>query len=56
LIANVIKRQRRCIVLVNKELTNVDFRMVIYKGMIELLARLDIDYMDAAAIIRSKSL
>jgi hypothetical protein len=56
LIANVIKRQRRCIVLVNKELATPDFRMVIYKGMIELLAQLDIDYMDAAAMIRSKSL
>lgn len=56
LIANVIKRQRRCIVLVNKKEANPDFRMVIYKGMIELLVKLDIDYMDAAAMIRRESL
>lgn len=56
LIANVIKRQRQCIVLVNKEPATPDFRMVIYKGMIELLAQIDIDYMDAAAIIRREIL
>jgi hypothetical protein len=52
LIGNVIKRQRQCIVLVNKELATLKFRMVIYKGIIELLSRLDIDYMDAATKIR----
>lgn len=56
LIGNLIKRQRHCIVLVNKELAAPEFRMVIYKGMIELLSRLDMDYMDAAAQIRLVSL
>ncbi|MGL4882433.1 MAG: hypothetical protein ACRC8K_15440, partial [Waterburya sp.] len=56
LIGNVIKRKRHCIVLVNKKLAALEFRMVIYKGMIELLSRLDIDYMDAAAQIRLVSL
>ncbi|MFN6470530.1 MAG: hypothetical protein RMY36_012765 [Nostoc sp. SerVER01] len=56
LIANVIKRQRRCIVLVNKKPANPDFRMVLYKGMIELLVKLDIDYMNAGAMIRRESL
>jgi hypothetical protein len=56
LIGNVIKRQRRCIVIVNKELATLEFRMVIYKGIIDLLSRLDIDYMAAATMIRHASL
>jgi hypothetical protein len=56
LIGNVIKRQRHCIVIVNKEPTTLEFRMVIYKGIIELLSRLDIDYMNAAAIIHNQIL
>jgi hypothetical protein len=56
LIGDAIKRQRRCIVIVNKELATLELRMVIYKGIIELLSRLDIDYMNAAAMIRHTSL
>ncbi len=56
LIGNVIKRQRQCIVLVNKKPATTELRMVLYKGTIELLARLNIDYMDAATMIRSASL
>lgn len=52
LIGNAIKRQRHCIVLVNKESATLKSRMVIYKGIIELLARSDMDYMDAATNIR----
>jgi hypothetical protein len=55
LIGNVIKQQRKCIVIVNKELATLELRMVIYKGIIELLSRLDIDYMGAAAMIRHTS-
>ena len=56
LIGNAMKRQRRCIIIVNKELATLELRMVIYKGIIELLSRLDIDYMGAAAMIRHTSL
>jgi hypothetical protein len=56
LIGNTIKRQRRCIIIVNKELATLELRMVIYKGIIELLSRLDIDYMGATAMIRHTSL
>jgi hypothetical protein len=56
LIGNVLKRQRQCIVIVNKELATLEFRMVIYKGIIEVLSRLNMDYMDAVAMIHlSKS-
>jgi hypothetical protein len=56
LIANAIKRKRHCIVLVNKELATLEFRMVIYKGIIEILSRIDTDYMNAAAKIRQQIL
>jgi hypothetical protein len=56
LIGNAIKRRRQCIVLVNEKPTSLDIRMVVYKGMIELLTRSDVSYMEAAAAIRREIL
>lgn len=56
LLGNQIKHQRKCMVLVNQAPTSVELRMVIYKGMIELLCRLEMNYMEAAVAIRRPSL
>lgn len=56
LIGNIVKRHRRCIVLVNEKPTSLLFRMLFYKGVIELLFRIEINYIKAVAEIRKNIL
>lgn len=56
LLGNLIKRHRQCIVLINEKPTSLAFRMVVYKGILELISRTDMSYMEATAAIRRKLL
>ena len=52
LIGNQIKKQRHCLVVVNEKPASITYRLLIYKGIIELLQNAEMEYIEAVAAIR----